>query len=180
MAQDHFGALSVTTEGTIPTYSVGGVVAPAASATDVVTIVGSATKVIRIQKFWFSGTQTTSGVVTCFAIVRNTANTGGTATQPTPVPFDSSDSAATAVVNVYTANPTTGTAVGTISAEKTTFETTAAAAANDHFGFALDSDGIKPVTLRGANQSLSFNLNGVTVTGGSIAFSILWTEEPLQ
>ena len=91
------------------------VVTPAATATDIVQIIGSATTLVSINRITISGTQTTGSMVKFVLAKRSTANTGGTFTSPTLVPHDSADAAATTVISNYTANPTsTGTLVGNI------------------------------------------------------------------
>src|SRR5207245_6086953 len=94
----------------LPTGSVG--IVPAASATDLVTIICSATRKILIIKVYVACTQTTAGTIDVQFVKRSTADTGGTSTTPALVPFDSGDPTATAVANAYTVNPTLGTITG--------------------------------------------------------------------
>jgi hypothetical protein len=84
----------------------------AAAPSDVFHITGSATKIVKVLKMFYSPIQTTAGIDIISIRKRNTANTGGTAVATTRVPFDSNDPAATATVEHYTANPTVGNSVG--------------------------------------------------------------------
>lgn len=179
MAQDRFGSLSVDTDGTVPMYtaSIVGLV-PAALATDIFTLVGSSTMRVRVQYLRVTATQTTGGAVNVLVVARSTPNTGGTATQPTVVPFDSRSPAGTAVVNAYTANPTTGTLAGAVFSDKMYLQAPAAVTVGDHL--ILSAKEIKAPVLNSANESMSLNLNGVTVTGGLFNITIMWTEEPLN
>src|SRR5689334_4986236 len=92
--------------------------APAASATDIFTITGSASKTIRVVEIALIGTQTTAGVVGIQLVKRSTANSAGTSSAPTVVPHDSASAAGTATVLAYTANPTTGNLVGVVRATR--------------------------------------------------------------
>lgn len=169
---------------TIATYaaSITGLV-PAASCTDLFTLTGSASKTIRIMRVMVSATTTSATPVTndVVFLVRSTANSAGTSTNPTAVPYDSNDAAASATINAYTANPTTGNLVGNILVAKLQ-PTLATFTATDfpsqaplvvQFGI-TDS---KPPVLRGATQVFAVNLNGATPTAtASWDISIEWTE----
>lgn len=178
MAQDKNGSLSVDDSTPMPTYSAAGTITPAATATDILTIAGSATKRVRIRKISINGTQTTAGVVAFYCIKRSTLNSGGTSATPTKVPHDSTDPAATATVTSYSANPTgLGTTVGNVTVEMTTIEAPASGAMNDHFDPTRDLDAAKDFTLNNVNENLAINLNGVTITGGALAYTVVWSEE---
>jgi hypothetical protein len=149
----------------------------AATATDIFTISGSATKTIKITKVHLNGIQTTAGQINVSFMKRSSLNSGGTSTVPVAIPYDSLNTAATAVVAAYTANPTTlGTVVGTIYAERVFLP--GAATASDAQGLQVSySDfGQQSFVLRGLTQLFCFNLVGVTVVGGSVNVSIEWTE----
>lgn len=157
-----------------PAYSADSVgLASAATATDIFTITGSATRTIKVTKVTASGRQTTAGQVLIILLKRSTANAGAT-TNETEVPHDSNDAAASATVRSYTANPTPGTLVGRVAS--TEILVPAAATAADGGKVVFDfSDA--PVVLRGTGEVLALNLNSVTVTGGSFNCSVMWTEE---
>ena len=151
--------------------------APAALATDVFAISGSATKTIRISKLAINGVQTTAGQVAILVVKRSTANTGGTSTAQTKIPYDSANAAATATVLAYTANPTTlGTVVGTITASRLFVPGVASATDAQGFSIVVGDVGQQFITLRGAAENLCINLNGVTVAGGAVNVTIEWTE----
>jgi hypothetical protein len=155
---------------------------PAATATDLITISGSATKTIRVFSIEVFMTATALADANFFLIKRSAANTGGTSTAKTIVPLDSNFAAGTAVVTVYTANPTAlGAAVGTIStASVLVGGTTSVTAAQLGYTFNLMSPNFPSgVVLRGTSQLLALNFNGAAVpTGGAIqGVNIMWTEE---
>lgn len=148
---------------------------PAAAATDIFTITGSATKTVRVTEVNLQCTETTAGAVAVQLVKRSTADTGGTSSAPTRVPHDSTSPAATATVLAYTANPTTGTLVGPVRATRENWLAPASVANAPRMPFTL-YNGV-PVVLRGVNEVLAVNLNGVTVTGGNCALWTAWTEE---
>lgn len=146
----------------------------AANPTDVFTIIGSASKVVRIHKIRVSGT-TTSGSpikISVNLVKRSTADTAGTSTTPSVVPHDSDNAAGTAVTRAYTANPTLGTSVGVIRAQSTSVQAAGMTEAIDwdfeHLG--------QPLVLRGVAQNLAVNFNGTSITGSVISISIEWSE----
>ena len=171
-------ANAIPNDGSKASYSAAivGLVAAATAPTDLFTISGSASKIIRITRIAITASQTTAAQRDVLLIKRSTANTGGTSTSPAGVPHDSTSAAATAVVRAYTANPTgLGTAVGTIRSRKV-FVTTPS----------LNSDemivdfGTRPaqaVVLRGVAETLAINLNSVASAGSLFDISIEWTEE---
>lgn len=156
------------------TYRTAFVVAPAASATDVFQLIGSASTTVEITQIIISGTQTTGGLLDIFIKKRSTANTGGTSSASTAVPMVSADAAATAVGAIYTANPTTGTTTGDVAI--VTAAVGATASTDDNIAvidFGLRG---KPLTLSGVAQAMAINLNGVTLTGGSLKVTIEFME----
>lgn len=171
------GQLAVDTKPKRITYraNIAGLV-PAASATDIVYINGSATKTVTINRVFVTGTAGTAVAVPVQIIKRSTASSGGTCAAMTSVPLDSSDAAATAVVNSCTANPTPGTSVGTVASQSVFFSLASAVNAQPgDFKFG-DTNG-KPVVLRGVAQGLAVNLNAVSVSSGVLTAWIEWTEE---
>jgi hypothetical protein len=164
----------VTAEGYRANYgSVVVQATPAATCTDIVTLVGSATKTVYVKRVIVSGLATTAGSMDVTLVKRTTVNTSGTATQPTIAQFDSTDAAPTAVVNLYSANPTTGTGVG-LKNQSLNFGLTGATG-QALFEFSTRND--KPLVLRGVAQCLAINLNGQAVpSGGKLSASIEWEE----
>lgn len=153
--------------------SIIGLVA-ANTATDIFTLTGSATKTIRVTRIQISATQTTATANNVVLLRRSTANTGGTSTTPNIVPLDSSNAAATGVVRAYTANPTLGTLVGNLRANKVFISTTTTSPNTLDWKF---GEGCQPIYLRGTSEVLSVNLNGTTLAGNSFNIFIEWTEE---
>jgi hypothetical protein len=164
------------TDGTKTSYSaaITGLVA-ASTATDIFTITGSASKIVRITRVEISGTQTTGGIVPIILIRRSTANTAGTSTAPAKVTHDTTNPTATATVLAYTANPTVGTLVGPIRSLRAFVSGTTVAN-----NIIVEDFGIRPsqaIVLRGTAEVLAVNLNSTTVTGSLFNISIEWTEE---
>ncbi len=154
-------------------YSCAFTVALAASATDVVEIIGSASTTVEIVRITIGGVQTTAGQVLLNLIRRSTAASAGSSTNQTLVPHQATDAAATAVVKAYTANPTTGTSVGNIRSRRLPIGMSTSLIAPTEFTF---GENTKPVFLAGVAQTLCLNLAGVTVAGGSLDVEIELTE----
>jgi hypothetical protein len=160
---------------------------PAATPTDLVTIYGSATKTVRVVKFVITTTNTAAGSQTFFLIKRSAVNTTGTFVAATAVPSDSSDSAATATVGHYTANPGgLGTAVGTTNIKRVaspvlipaSFAGIVDDAGFDMLDSQINADWDKSIVLRGVAQGLCLNFNGAALVSGQVhAFQVIWTEE---
>jgi hypothetical protein len=168
-------------DGAKLTYSaaVTALVTTMTSPTDIFTISGSASKTIRVLLVDFTGTQTTGAARDILLLKRSTANVGGTLTNPTAVPHDSNDVAASATVHAYTVNPTTlGTLVGVIRSEKVFVATTGGG--NTMVGDFFNDFGIRPsqaLVLRGINESICINLNTTPSIGSTFNINIEWTEE---
>lgn len=115
-----------------------------------------------------------SGAAYCASSIAFTA-IGNTVPSITAIPHDSNDPAATASVHNYLADPTLGTAVGTVRSVRTLMTTTtgqpgyASWQFNDSFS--------KGIILNNANESLNISLNGQTVAGGVLTVDIEWTEQ---
>lgn len=147
----------------------------AALATDILTISGSATTVVRVTNITVTATGSAGANANLTLVRRSTANTGGTSTTPTVIPYDSNDAAGTAVVRAYTVNPTLGTTVGTVRSIKQ-FVSGVVTAGPGIVQWEFGVRPAKPIVLRGVAQSLALNLVGVTITGGSYDIDVEWTE----
>lgn len=165
-------------DGVKSTYSASiATLVPAATATDIFIINGSATKTVRILCLSFEMT-TTSGSgasVNISLIKRSTANTGGTSTTLSNVAHDSNSAASTCTVLAYTANPTAvGTAVGAVRSFR--YSVPAANTIDPVSLFFGDRPG-QAIVLRGVAQSLAINFNAGSFTGAIISIDVEWSEE---
>lgn len=152
--------------------------ASAASATDIFTLTGSASKTIRVTRLEISDQQTTAAAAQIIVAVRSTANSSGTSTAPTAVPHDSNSPAASATVLKYTANPTTGNLVGNLFAGYVFLAAPATATVgSDKVILDYGNRPGQAIVLRGTSQVLAVNLNSATVTGGAFDVNVEWTEE---
>lgn len=163
----------------IPSFSTAIVsLATAASATDIVTISGATGSIITIQRIIISGVATAAAAMPVEFIRRITLDTGGTATNPLPVPRDGSFKAA-AVIAAYTVNPG---ALGTFTAPGGVMHVqnislgtlTAPAGAST---ISLAENGMTPPVLRSATDQFAINLLGVTYTGSAINITIEHQEQ---
>jgi hypothetical protein len=135
----------------------------AAVAGDAVVIQGSSTKTVKIREIWLTAETAQSRII---LVKRSAADSSGTSTSGTLVPLDSTDAVATAVVKLYTAAPSLGSAVGNIYnqvvGQGSTMEET--------FG---DNNTHKPVVLNSTSEFLAVNISANTTLTGHIE----WTEE---
>jgi hypothetical protein len=174
--------ITCASEPNVNTFAATGVgIVPAASATDIACITGSATKVIRLQGIRINGTGTAI-TVPVLVTKHATANTGGTAATttalPAPYAVDSSDGAATATTTAYTANPTiTDATPGIIDVQELPLAATSTStASNMNFDYYTRLFMEAP-TLRGVAQQICVNLNATSPTA-SLNVSFRWTESP--
>lgn len=163
------------------TYSASIVaLAPAASATDFLTLTGSATTTVRVTRVSCSGISTAAATATVEAVIRSTADSSGTPAAMTAVPHDSNDPAATATVTAYTVNPTTGTLVGIVRAGKL-LTTTAATSAVEPTPLSWDFNPYGPqqeIVLRGTSQVFALNGAGASfASGAALNCDVSWVED---
>lgn len=167
-------------EPSVASYIATGIaIVPAASATDIACITGSATKTVRVELIRVVGTGT---AITIPVVITKhaSANTGGTATTggavPVPYPLDSTDAAATATTVAWTANPTiVDSTPGVTDIQFLPLAaTTTSTAGNVTFNY-TDRLYMQAPILRGIAQQLCVNLNGTTPTA-SLSVSFRWTE----
>lgn len=162
------------------TYAASGTaLAPAASLTDLIALTGSATTTLRLLRVACSNISTAAATSTLQLIKRSVADTAGTPVSMTTVPFDSTDPAAAGTITAYSANPTVGTAVGTIRSDVLTSSTAATSVAGKQvvWDFRDLSESEQP-TLRGIAQVLAINGNGASMTAGSaVNCDVTWSEE---
>jgi len=148
----------------------------AAAPTDVITIQGSATKIVRILHIDYGNTQNVATTNDVLLILRSSADTGGTSATVSSVAHDQNNAAATVVVKKYTANPSAlGTAIGILRANQI-FGSTATTAAQT-YGWDFGTRPDQAVVLRGTSEFLVVNLNAQAFVGSSLDVNIEWTEE---
>ena len=179
------------TSGYVPkdTYSAAFVgLVPVASATDVICLAGSSTKVVKLTSIRLSGTAGTLVTLPITLLRRTSVDTGGTAASTTANPAntiakrDTNSPTASAVPISYTANPTivdsSPTYIDSQSLTLNVTGTTAAAVVPLIFDFGKDNANLNaPVVLRGTAAQVCLNFNAVSVSSGVLNGSLTWTEE---
>lgn len=156
-----------------------GAFTPPATPTDMFYIGGSATKVIKIFKLWIATVQTTSGINNMFLVKRSAANSAGTAVATTRIPMVIGSSAATALVQHYTANPTINGTVGNMWAGKLDSPAITTTSIGGMVGMMLDFSALfgQPITLNGTAEAVAFNFNGAALPAGlSVMCTAMWSE----
>lgn len=168
----------VNTEGQKATYSVVAAVVPAATATDVLTISGSASKTIRVLRFGVSGSATTAASFLMQLIKRSAADTGGTGAAVTAAAMDSTNAAATSVVTNFSVNPAgLGAVVAPVRSAYVGLTGTSGLVGGTIQEWIFSTANDQALVLRGAAQILALNLGGVTITGGALSVWVEWSEE---
>lgn len=170
------------------TYSAVSVgLAPASAATDIFCISGSTTKAIALRRLLISGTAGTL-VTAPFTLVRRASrDTGGTAATgaalPVAGPHVSTNTAATAVLVAYTANPTiVDSAPLYFRSDTLTLPLTSAGTSSSRIlweaGTSVDAYSQGLDIPRGtATQQYCVNLNGITVASGLLNITVTWIEQ---
>lgn len=152
-------------------------VTPAANPTDLIGIVGSATRTIRVKSIIVSGSATSATNIGVYLQKRTAVNTGGTSTAQTIAPHDTADGAATATVPLYTANPT-GLGAGSVVHASRLNLAPAANGSIDRIFWQFTWLNDKGLVLRGSNELLMINLGGAAwPAGGALDVDLEWTEE---
>lgn len=167
-------------EGQKATYSAAvNAHAPAATPTDWFTILGSASKTVRIIRIKVRCRATAASQYRIAVRKYSTAYSAGTAAAATIVAHDSVDAAATAVVNTWAGGlPTIGTPVGSVEDESVPVTVLGTPV---YDGPCLYDYAIRPsraLVLRGTTQYVSLWSNAVALPAGFVAdVKIEWTEE---
>jgi hypothetical protein len=173
------GKAAISTQGTRPTYRFGfNAIGGYTAQTDLIQLVGSASKVIRLTEITIQGNATAGAFYDLLVIKRTTANTGGTATAKTASNADSNDPAQSATLNQYTAVPS-GLGTGIVfDGGRLYLPPAGAAVLFTPLGLNYGSHDEKQPTLRGVAESICLNFGGVTLpTGLSLYITIEWTED---
>lgn len=157
--------------------------ATAAGTEPFFTICGSATKTLRVQRFYLSGSVATAAVRGDVILKKTSTSTSdGTPTALTQTPHDSSSPACTAnLANYYTVLATPGTAVGVIGSRFGNLPITATIVATDNLADFLwefpDGAEVEAVVLRGTAQCLEANFGTTTTNAPTLLLYVKWTEE---
>ena len=151
---------------------------PAASATDINCITGSATRTIYVRSIRLTGSNSAGAVGRDIQIVkRSTADTGGTPSNATVVPHDSFSAAATATVTSYITNPTTGNAVGNVASVHAAFPVTTASVNVTVYDFPFGREGSTSLVLHGVNEQVCVNMFAAGAATDSLHTTYEWIEQ---
>jgi hypothetical protein len=162
---------------------------PAASATDLICIQGSASKTISVHQIKLSGSAGTTLALPVTVLRRVSLNTGGTAATTTANPANTigkrvtTNGNATATLISWTANPTVVDTTPTyLDSAQLAISLTSMATVSIPvtFDWANDASNVRQMpTIRNGQttQAICVNLNAVSVTSGVLTGSITWTEE---
>jgi hypothetical protein len=161
---------------------------PAASATDVVCLSGSATKTIKIQKIVLTGSAGTAVNVPINILRRTALDSGGTEGATTANPANTiakrltTSATASAVPISYTANPTLNDTSPTyLDSGVLSLPLTSTAGLTTPLVFDYTRDNVNlmqpPTILAGVTGQICANFTEVTVSSGVVNGVLVWTEE---
>lgn len=158
------------------TYSASrGFYSTAATAQDICTLYGRAGQTVKVRRIIIGLRSSSAGSDPVGIIKRSSIQIGGTAQTVTPVAYDSASAASTAVAEFYTANATTaGTFVGLLA--EITVPVAPTSQVDRDYTYITGQLG-SPIVLRGAAESVSANLSGITLTAGAASCTFEWTED---
>ena len=162
------------------TYSAAArAIAVGTAPTDVCKISGSSTKTVSVTRVEISSTQSTAGINNWVLLRRSSDNTAGTLHLMPAITHDSGQQAASGSTVGYSANPTTGTLVGTLKSFFLLSPAPASVTSPSYGVWDYKQDGAnKPIVLRGTAEMIAVNFNGATLpTGLSLDCNIEWSEE---
>jgi len=153
---------------------------PASGATDIFSLVGSATKTVYVTKIEIVADASAGGVVDFYITKRTTANTGGTATALAAAQHDSNNGSATAVAKKYTANPSAlGAGVVVRGLHYATPAALTTVYSSEPYVADFGAGKGQPIVLRGVGESLTVDMQGGwtgTPSGLSVYVNCEWIE----
>jgi len=163
----------------LETYMAGsGAITPPATPTDVFGITGSADRNVYVLRMGIVSIQTTAGINLWHLEKRSTANTGGTATNPDAIALQSGNTAAGATIVQYSANPTTGTALGHLACIYLS-SPAPALPLEVQYSYNFETELGQPVALLSADESLYWNFGGAVLPNGmTVLCYVHWAETP--
>ena len=151
---------------------------PVATATDICALIGSSTKKVTLTTMQITGSASANTYLGFYLYKRSTLNTGGTPTATAICKYDTNDPTATALVNQYAANPTTGTGILMRSDHLTLVGTASTILPTNPIIWEYGARTAKSPVLLNATESLCLNCNGATIPAGiNVHIFIEWTEE---
>jgi len=176
---DTAGASYINIDGLKNSFSYSSTdITPVATATDVVTLVGSASTTLRVKKVCIEGSATGPATYDTYLWKRTTLDLTGTATQPSAVAHDSGQSPSLGTVNLYSANPgTLGTGIQLRGTHLYLGQIATSPTSSTIRCWQFGDAGEESLVLRGVNQSLAINHGGAAVPAGAVIYyTITWTE----
>jgi hypothetical protein len=178
LTSDSASNLFVTNEGRKATYfaAFDGVAPPTVGTGIMVSIIGSASKTVKITRVGLSISATAAVLLSLSLRKYSAAPTGGVSATIAAAKADTSSAAVTAVVENWTTFPTAGAALNTIAAHRLLVGTAAVVPPILEFNFSQGS-GAKPIILSGVAETLGIFTNTAVGAGGVLSGFIEWTEE---
>lgn len=153
---------------------------PAASATDVTTLCGSATKTVKVRYIQASADTTAPASMDFYVYLRTASDVGGTSAPVAAASLDPTNNpTSTAAVRSYTANPSSlGTGILIVGDHYAAPAATSTGYPITQWMETFGTRGTQPIILRGVNQCAAFGFNGNAIpAGASVYVNWEFTEE---
>lgn len=153
--------------------------APYATATDMMALSNPATsvKVLKLARVVLNGSATGASYQDVYGVIQDALDTAGTSSAPTIRRYDSQDPAATGVVLIYSAAPTTGAGRTVIRAGHYAFPAVTPGFSGNEIIWAFGDHAAKAPTLY-PGQQFSVSCAGQAISAGlNLYITLEWTEE---
>lgn len=180
------GQMHVNIEGVRASYSAAttATFATSLSAADVFSIIGAASRTVRVTRMGLSGVVSAAlpgTYVNIMVVMRSTASSSGTSASVSSVRHDLGQTVASATVVQYTSPPSGGVTAGVIASYYVLAPTSAGASASNPMPFRLEVDFVtrsaRAIVLRGTSNELSWFIGTNLATGFFLAAFAEWIEE---
>ena len=159
------------------TFHVTTLITPAATPTDVLALIGSASRTVYVKRITANCTKTTAGYNFITLAKRTNATTGGTSATVSSVLSDSANATATAEFRTWSTNPTTVGSGVSMTTQYVAFPVSTTVVESRPLEMVWGNQIDQYLVLRGVAQSLSLGFAGQTVTGAICAVSLTWMEQ---
>lgn len=175
LSMDLYGNLRSSSDSGVPTYSAIATFTPVAGI--VGEICGSASKTITLRNLSMDGWVPLAGTAGGMTVVvhrLSSADAGGTPVAVNKPSYVVGNPTTTALVQGYTAAPSTGTSLGSIYSGTVNFPILG----NDTPKSVLPATAFtQPITLAGASQCVDMTIAGTVPTTPTLSIGWTWTEQ---
>ncbi|MDP3768188.1 MAG: hypothetical protein Q8S13_09245 [Dehalococcoidia bacterium] len=185
-ASSPVGQMHVNIEGVRASYSAAttATFATSISAADVFSIIGAASRTVRVTRMGISGVISAAApgsYINVMVVLRSTANNSGTSENVSSVRHDLGQTVASATVVQYTSAPSNGVTAGIIASYYVLAPSSAGPTPSANTPMRIEVDFVtrsaRAIVLRGTGNELSWFIGTNLATGFFLAAFAEWVEE---